>query len=46
MTSTRTRRRPDARPAGSDGPRSGEWAAVVYAGKYAGITTKTGEMRR
>ena len=46
MTSTRTRRRPDARTARSDGPRSGEWAAVVHAGRYAGITAKTGEMRR
>ena len=46
MTSTRTAGRPDARIARSDEPRSGEWAAVVHAGKYAGIAAKTGEMRR
>ena len=46
MTSTRTTGRPDARTARSDGPRSGEWAAVVLDGRYAGITAKTGEMRR
>ena len=46
MTPTRTTGRPDDRTARSDGPRSGEWAAVVHAGKYAGITAKTEEMRR
>ena len=46
MTSTRTTGRPDGRTARSDGARSGEWAAVAHAGRYAGIAAKTGEMRR
>ena len=46
MTPTRTTGRPDFRAARSGGPRSGECAAVVHAGKYAGITAKTEEMRR
>ena len=46
MTPTRTTRRPDGRAARSGGPRSGEWAAVVQAGRYAGIAANTGEMRR
>ena len=46
MTSTRTTGRPDGRAARSDGPRFGEWAAVVPAGRDAGITAKTEEMRR
>ena len=46
MASTRTTGRPDFRTARSDGARSWEWAAVVHAGKYAGITAKTEEMRR
>ena len=46
MTPTRTTGRPDGRAARSDGPRSGECAAVVHAGRYAGIAAKTGEMRR
>ena len=42
MTSTRTTtRRPDFRAARSDGIWSGEWAAVVHAGRDAGIAAKT-----
>ena len=41
MTPTRTTGRPDFRAARSDGPRSGEWAAVAHAGRYAGIAAET-----